>query len=73
MGFIFSSNYPLIHITHEVTIMSFDEAMLGGHKVSLSEALREVEDHGISPTEFLNEVGTKDEYSTREVLEWLGY
>lgn len=53
--------------------MSLEEALQEGIKVSRSEAIAEIEDHGLPIEDFFAEVGDKPEYSTREVLNWLGY
>ena len=44
-----------------------------GHEVTRSEAIREIEAHGVSVTEFDNEVGNFDVYLATTVLDWLGY
>ena len=51
--------------------MTFEEAMEA--TVSKAEAILEIQRHGHSPAEFFLEVGERNEYEGREVLEWLGY
>jgi len=41
--------------------------------VTRTEARLEIEDHYLSFQDFVAERGERDEYSTKEVLEWLGY
>ena len=50
---------------------SYEEAMEA--EVSADEARREIEKHGLSWQDFLNDVGMKDMYIGQEVLDWLGY
>jgi hypothetical protein len=52
--------------------MDYDEALVA--IVSARDVRHEIEDeHCLSFEEFQAEVGTKDRYTGREVLEWLGY
>ena len=51
--------------------MTLEEAFVA--LVSRDEALHEVRKHGCDETEFLTEVGNRDEYLGEDVLGWLGY
>lgn len=51
--------------------MDYDEAI--EVVVSRTEARREIEKHCCSWSEFLAEVGNREEYTGKEVLDWLGY
>lgn len=42
-------------------------------EVTKAEAVREVEKHGIDKTEFFAELGEKDCYQGKDILDWLGY
>lgn len=53
--------------------MTLAEVFTEEPTISQSEAIAEVVKHGISPSEFLTEMGHADEYNGRAVLEWLGY
>ena len=44
-----------------------------GYKISFQRAKQEIENHGSSVLEFIEEVGERDEYDAQEVLLWLGY
>ena len=44
-----------------------------GIKVNYKRAKMEVEKHGVSMIEFIEEFGEHDEYDAQEVLLWLGY
>ncbi|EXF95768.1 hypothetical protein HK44_020435 [Pseudomonas fluorescens HK44] len=41
--------------------------------VSREEARREIDKHGSSFVEFMQDIGDREEYSGEEVLGWLGY
>ena len=51
--------------------MTYEEAVQS--RVSKEEALREVAYHGADWDAFLEEMGDRQEYSGKEVLQWLGY
>ena len=52
--------------------MDYDEALVA--IVSEKDARHEIEDqHCLCFKEFQAEVGRKDRYTGREILEWLGY
>lgn len=53
--------------------MTHDEAMHDGEHVSRAAAIREVTRHGCVVADFLHDLGEREQYSTRAVLEWLGY
>jgi hypothetical protein len=53
--------------------MNAYELMTDPYFVSRNEARLEIEDHHLSFYDFVQERGERDEYSTKEVLEWLGY
>jgi len=53
--------------------MTFDEVFEENPNISRTAALREVRKHNIEESEFLAEMGDKSYYSSRSVLEWLGY
>jgi hypothetical protein len=53
--------------------MSLEEAMDGGHTVTKAEAMEEVRRHKLEMVDLVNELGDKDEYTARAVMEWLGY
>lgn len=54
--------------------MSLDEVFTEDPQVSRSSAIRCIREHGISDIdEFLAEMGDVPEYSSKSVLEWLGY
>lgn len=55
-----------------MNVSSF-ELMTGGDFVTRTEARLEIEDHYLSFQDFVVDRGERDEYSTKEVLEWLGY
>lgn len=52
--------------------MTFDEA-IECDDITIAEAKHELRKHGMEWDEFTSEVGTKETYTGREVLEWLGY
>jgi len=41
--------------------------------ITKEEAVREIENHGLEPNDFFNEVGHAEPYTGEEVLGWLGY
>lgn len=41
--------------------------------ISRDQAIKEIRKHSLNPSDFLFEVGVKDNYSGKEVLDWLGY
>lgn len=41
--------------------------------VTKAQARREVEKHGLTWVEFVIDVGDRETYQGREVLDWLGY
>ncbi|AZC49524.1 hypothetical protein C4K35_1931 [Pseudomonas chlororaphis subsp. piscium] len=41
--------------------------------VTKAEALRELRGHSVDIAEFFEDLGDKEEYSSEEVLGWLGY
>lgn len=56
--------------------MTYDETL--AHTWTRKEALIELAKHGVEPGsqvlgEFFDEVGDKQEYSGKEILDWLGY
>lgn len=51
--------------------MTFEEALVA--LIPRDAALAEVRVHGCDETEFLTEVGDRDEYLGEDVLGWLGY
>lgn len=50
---------------------SLEDAMEA--EVTKSEAKREIKKHSLEWNDFVQEVGDKEMYMGREVLEWLGY
>ena len=55
-----------------MNVSSF-ELITDPYFVTRTEARLEIEDHYLSFQDFVAERGERDEYSTKEVLEWLGY
>lgn len=51
--------------------MSYQEALK--EIISRQRAISFVKDHGVILDEFFAEVGDKEEYTGKEVLDWLGY
>jgi hypothetical protein len=51
--------------------MTYDEAI--ETTVTKLEAFAEIEQHGIDPEEFLEDMGNHDIYAGADVLAWLGY
>tara|TARA_E500000318_G_scaffold14066_4_gene13717 strand:+ start:546 stop:719 length:174 start_codon:yes stop_codon:yes gene_type:complete len=41
--------------------------------ITKKEAIKEIREHGASPHEFFEEMGTHEEYEAQAVLAWLGY
>lgn len=52
--------------------MTLDEAMCG-EQVSYKEARHEVIKHNASWLEFIQENGSREFYTSNDVLSWLGY
>lgn len=50
---------------------SLEDAMEA--EVTKAEAKREIQKHSLKWEDFVEEVGDREEYTGREVLEWLGY
>jgi hypothetical protein len=55
------------------TWMNLEEALHGDHDVTRKEAIKEAKQHGFEEVDLVNELGDKDEYTARAVMEWLGY
>lgn len=55
------------------TWMNLQDAMHGDHTVTKAEAMTEVRAHDMEEVDLINELGDKDEYPARKVMEWLGY
>tara|TARA_R110000765_G_scaffold78577_3_gene154595 strand:+ start:65 stop:235 length:171 start_codon:yes stop_codon:yes gene_type:complete len=53
--------------------MDLGEALEYDYKVSRKEAEFEVKNHGASFEEFIEKYGDDEEFSSRLVLQWLGY
>lgn len=57
----------------ENAVMTYYESAKG-QTITKERAIQELKKHGITETdEFFHEMGVKDKYSARKVLEWLGY
>lgn len=54
-------------------MLTYDEARESGLVITRSRAIREVLDHWASVAEFLEDVGDRETYTSRELLAWLGY
>jgi len=52
-------------------ITTIDEAY--GEVLTQERAKREIEKHSLLWEDFVSEVGLKDSYTGKEVLDWLGY
>jgi len=55
----------------EGIVMGYYEALEA--VVSRKEAFREIKKHNLQVSDFIEEVGDKEEYTGKEVLDWLGY
>ena len=53
--------------------MSIDEVYLNDPTVSRAEALAEIESNGYSQEEFFEDMGDKNNYSSLDVCQWMGY
>lgn len=53
--------------------MTLEQALENNNWISQKQALQEVRLHEGDVLDFLQEVGEKKEYTTQEVLFWLGY
>lgn len=51
--------------------MTYEQAI--EETVSKKAALTEVRNHGCSVSEFIEEMGDKENYQGEDVLNWLGY
>ena len=50
---------------------NYDDACAA--RINRARALREVLAHGCDVSEFLADVGDKESYTGKEILDWLGY
>lgn len=50
---------------------TYEDAALA--EITARQARAEIEDHGLAWADFVEEVGLKQTYTGREVLDWLGY
>jgi hypothetical protein len=53
--------------------MSLDEVFEENPTITKSQAVRCVREHSVDINDFFSELGDLPEYSSRSVLEWLGY
>lgn len=52
--------------------MNIEEAM-EGRTVTMQQVIIELKKHDADYIEFVNDLGEKPEYNSKDVLEWLGY